>query len=107
MADLVRIQQFVQQGQYRVKVHTLQHMMEEGFEESHIVEAVMGGEVLEDYPDENRCLILGTFHWTTKTISPLHIVCDYSQRDRVEFVTAYIPRRPAWITARQRGRKKQ
>ena len=107
MARLTQIRQFVQDGKYRVKAHALRHMMEDGFEESHVVEAVGSGEILEDYEDEGRCLILGTFHWTLKTTCSLHIIRDYSQSDRVEFVTAYIPQRPAWANARRRGRKKR
>ena len=82
-------------------------MMEEGFEEGHITEAVATGKLLEHYADECRCLILGKFHWTSKNVSSLHIICDYSQSDRVEFVTAYIPQRPEWANPQQRGRKKQ
>ena len=107
MDPLEHIRRFVQEGKYRVKIHAVRHMMEEGFEEGHITEAVTMGKVLEHYADECRCLILGSFHWTSKSVSPLHIICDYSQSDRVEFVTAYIPQRPEWANPKQRRRKKQ
>jgi hypothetical protein len=51
-------------------------------------------------------LILGMFQLTPTTECPLPIVCDWSQPDRVEIVTAYIPHPPDWVTPTQRGRRK-
>jgi hypothetical protein len=34
---------------------------------------------------------------------PVHIVCDYADRDELVAVTVYIPNRPHWITEQVRG----
>lgn len=106
MSDIARIREFVQLGKYRVKWHAAQHAIEDGFDESKMVEAVLSGLMLEDYEDENRCLIVGRFHWTETTIDVMHVVVDTSQSDRVDFVTAYLPRPPQWLSPRQRGKKR-
>ncbi|MBI2875427.1 MAG: hypothetical protein HYY20_00940 [Candidatus Tectomicrobia bacterium] len=50
-----------------------------------IIEAAIGrSKILENYPDELRCLILGSFHLSEKVTSPLHIVCDYSKEKLVD-----------------------
>ena len=36
--------------------------------------------------------------------SPLHVVCDYSNDEVVDIVTAYIPPKPWWETPSRRGR---
>ena len=106
IADLERMRELARKGAYRVKLHAARHIIEEGFTEQHCVEAILSGEVLEEYLDEDRCLIVGTFQWTARTAASLHVVCDYSQSDRIEIVTAYIPQPPAWITPMQRGNRR-
>ena len=91
--------------QYRVRLHIVRHMLEEGFDENDLVVALTGkSRIVEDYPDESRCLILGYFSFSENAISPLHIVCDYSKERVVDLVTAYIPQQPWWMTPTQRGR---
>ena len=81
-------------------------MIEEGFSEQHLVRAVLSGSatILEDYTRENRCLIVGYYAVGVDTESPLHVVCDYRREELLDFVTAYIPRPPWWITPTRRGR---
>jgi len=62
--------------------------------------------LLEEYADEQRCLVLGRFHFTSTTTSALHILCDLSDDATVDIVTAYIPQHPWWLSPTQRGRKK-
>jgi hypothetical protein len=79
-------------------------MIEEGFDETQLVEAMSGRlQLLEQYSEESRCLILGRFHFTPKASSALHIVCDLSNENVLDVVTAYIPQRPWWSTPTQRG----
>ena len=81
-------------------------MIEEGFEEKHIVEAIgHKSRILEDYPDEKRCLILGSFHFTEGVTSPLHIVCDYSNERLIDIVTSYLPQKPWWQTPTKRTKR--
>jgi hypothetical protein len=50
-------------------------MIEEGFDEEQLVEALRGRmHVLEEYPDEGRCLVLGRVHFTPATLL-LYIFC--------------------------------
>jgi len=106
--DLIeRIQELVASSAYRVGIHAVRHMVEEGFDEDQMVAALKGRiRVLEAYPDEHRCLVLGRFHFTPAATSALHVLCDLSAEAVVDVVTAYIPQRPWWLTPTQRGRKK-
>ena len=80
-------------------------MIEEGFSEENMLEALEGkSKILENYPDEMRCLVSGYFKMSQKVRSPLHIVCDYSNNEIVDIITAYIPQKPWWLTPTQRGR---
>ena len=78
-------------------------MIKEGFSESDIIAALLSGRILEDYPDEARCLILGFFGEDPLLMSPLHVLCDYSYDDLVDVVTAYVPQKPWWQTETKRG----
>jgi len=81
MADgrrlLDKIKRLVAANRYRVRIHAVRHMVEEGFSEENLVDAVAGkSRIIEDYPNELRCLILGRFLVSEKEPVPLHIVCD-------------------------------
>jgi hypothetical protein len=104
---IVQIPRLVAARQYRVGLHAVRHMIEEGFDEKQLVEALSGRiHVLEEYPDEGRFLVLGRFHFTPATTSALHTLCDLSDERVLDIVTAYIPQRPWWSTPTQRGRRK-
>jgi hypothetical protein len=103
---LAKIKKLVKQGRYRIKIHAVRHMIEEGFSEKDIIAAILGeSRIIEIYDEDKRCLILGCFLWDNKIKSPIHVVCDYSNRKLIDIVTAYIPQRPWWISPTQRGRK--
>ena len=105
---IVRVQELVRARHYRIGLHAVRHMIEEGFDENQLLEAVQGKlRIVEEYLEESRYLTLGYFHFTLKTISPLHLLCDLSKPDVVDIVTAYIPQRPWWISPTRRGREKQ
>ena len=103
---LERIKKLVLSGKYRVRIHAVRHMIEEGFTETNVIEAIEGtGRIIESYPDDSRCLIFGRFNFIDTTITaPLHVVCDYSQADLVDIVTAYIPQKPWWLNPTKRGK---
>jgi hypothetical protein len=104
--DLETLQARVQENHYSVRSHAVDHMFKEGFSEHHIINAILTGRILEAYPEENRCLILGYLRLQSNkdTTIPLHIVCDYCDPTWVDIVTAYVPQRPWWVTPTQRGR---
>ena len=102
---LERIKELVNARNYRVRIHAIRHMIEEGFSEQNLLEAITGkSRILEHYPDELRCLVSGSFSLGTKVRSPLHIICDYSNEKLVDIITAYIPQKPWWNTPTRRGR---
>lgn len=64
-------------------------------------EAVAGGEVIEDYPDDKygpSCLVLGY----TEAGRPLHIHCSYPSRPLLKIVTLYEPDPHLWADFRVR-----
>lgn len=61
------------------------------------------GEILENYPWRNRCLVGGIM----ENKIPLHIVCDYydflkHKGEDMVVVTAYVPDRVKWIKDKKR-----
>jgi hypothetical protein len=102
---LIKIRGRIAARKYRVRIHAVRHMIEEGFTEENIVTAVAGkSRMIEDYPDESRCLVLGYFLLGDQVRSPLHVVCDYSGEELIDIVTAYIPQKPWWVSPTRRGR---
>jgi hypothetical protein len=72
---LKQIQRLVGSAHYRVRLHAVRHMIEEGFDERQMVEA-LGGRIrlVEGYPDEQRYLLLGRFHFTPTAL----VLCMFS-----------------------------
>ena len=105
---LHRIRVLVKSGRYRLRLHAVQHMLEEGFDEGNIIEALTGlaSEINEEYPEQQRCLVLGSYAVSARTRNFLHAVCDYSDPEVLDIVTAYIPQRPWWETPTRRGRRR-
>lgn len=104
---LPRIRSLLSARKYRIRIHAVRHMVEEGFTEHDIITALVGkSRILEDYRDESRCLIVGYFRLSEKVRCPLHVVCDYSNANVVDIVTGYIPEKPWWSTPTKRGRIK-
>jgi hypothetical protein len=102
-----QIQRLVGFQAYRVGLHAVRHMIEEGFDEDQVIEALNGRiRVLEEYPEEHRCLLLGRFRFSPSATSALHILRDLTNEMVLDIVTAYIPQRPWWATPTLRGRRK-
>lgn len=101
------IKRLVLAGRYRVRIHAVRHMIEEGFSEQDMIKALLeDSRIIEVYKEEKRCLIIGHFLWNKGRKSPLHVVCDYSNQKIIDLVTAYIPQMPWWISPIKRGKKK-
>jgi hypothetical protein len=65
-------------------------------------EAIAGGEVIEDYPNDKygpSCLIFGT----TTQERPLHIQCSHPSRALVKIVTLYEPDPERWVDFKRRA----
>lgn len=99
-----KIRTLVNASYYRVKIHAVRHMIEEGFSEEDVICVLLGnGKIIELYEEDKRCLIYGQFMLKEKVRLPLHVICDYSNNKIIDIVTAYIPQKPWWITPTQRG----
>ena len=62
-----KIKELVKGKHYRVKIHAVRHMIEEGFSEKEMIDALLGdSKIIEPYDADKRCLILGYFLWTNK-----------------------------------------
>lgn len=57
--DIETIRERVRAGNYLVKSHAIQHALKEGFDRKDMVEAVLGGKIIEEYPEDQRLLICG------------------------------------------------
>jgi len=59
---LTTIKKLVKEERYRIKIHAVRHMIEEGFSEKNIIDAILGeSRIIEMYDEDKRCLILGRF----------------------------------------------
>ncbi|WP_026767768.1 DUF4258 domain-containing protein [Selenomonas ruminantium] len=70
--------------------HVLQRLIQRGIHTSDVVEAIMTGEIIEDYPDDYpypSCLVLGS--------NKLHVVCGVGE-GRLWIITAYSPTPDKW-----------
>lgn len=66
-----------------------------------IVQTILSGEIIEDYPDDKygpSCLIFGY----TEAERPLHVQCTYPTRDPLRIITTYQPDPNRWIDSRIR-----
>jgi hypothetical protein len=67
-----------------------------------IEEALLSGEILEQYPDTGRgesCLLVGFAQDV-----PIHIVCGW-RGERVALITVYIPHPPKFVDPWTRGER--
>ena len=105
--DIEHIRQRVQAGYYLVKSHAVQHAIKEGFDRQHIEEAILRGEIIEEYPDVQRALICGRVTLKQNLKIYLHTVCEYADPVYVEIVTAYIPDASQWENPPLRRRRRK
>ena len=55
--DIELIRKQVRAGNYLIESHAVQHALKEDFERRHIVDAILNGRIIEEYPDDQRVLI--------------------------------------------------
>ncbi len=105
--DINGIRKRVQAGNYLIQSHVIQHALKEGFDCQHVVQAVLNGAIIEEYPDEQRVLICGQVALSQAFRVYLHVVCEYADAVYVEFITAYIPDEVQWGRPPLRRRKRK
>jgi hypothetical protein len=94
--DIEIIRERVKRGDYLIKSHAVMHALKEGFDRKQMVEAVLNGKIIEEYPNDRRVLVCGKVGLTENAQIYLHIVCEYADPVYTEFVTAYVPDESQW-----------
>lgn len=84
----------------RVSEHALREAHKEGLRIKEVLHAIFNGVIVERYPERKRVLIAGPVPGEPL---PVHVVCDYADRDELVAVTVYVPNRPHWINEQLRA----
>ena len=96
------IQPIIEQVRRRIyywRQHTIQRSIERGIRDEEVVEALLNGEIIEEYPEDKygpSCLVLGR----TRAGRPLHVQC--SLPPTVWIITLYESDPQEWINFRRR-----
>ena len=102
------IRRLVAAGRYEVSIHAQQERLDDDLDLTDIEQALLTGEILEEYPEDPRgesCLMLGF-----ATGRPVHVVLGWARRQAtrrrtLRVITVYIPQRSKWVDPRTRGVK--
>ena len=89
-------------GENRFSDHAVKRMIKRSIDRSGIEEAVLSGEIIEEYPDEKyspSCLIYG------RSKAGRHLHVQLSLPPTVVVITAYDPDETEWIDHRVRRKK--
>jgi len=89
--DIKAIKARVRSGKFMLSAHADQQAADENIDIAEICDAILDGEILEQYADTGRgpsCLILGF-----AKSRPIHVVCGW-RRGSVVVITVYIPKLP-------------
>ena len=87
----------------RITQHAHREMVDEEISLNELLEAIVSGQILENYPEHRRgacCLVNGT----TDEGRPLHIVCTTALPVLI-IITGYEPKAPKWLTPMARNRE--
>ena len=90
------IRRKVAAGVYEFSRHATRRSIQRGVAPEEIEQAIAGGEIIEDYPDDYygpSCLILGY----TVARRPIHVQCTYATRPLVKIITVYQPDLSEWL----------
>lgn len=93
----------IRRKQYAIYRHAITESFKDGLSVSDLLYVVLYGEIIEEYPDRQRCLI---YAMCPNSI-PVHVVVDYSWQDEIQIVTAYIPDDREWISFRVRRKRRR
>lgn len=96
-----RLRRQAAQDMVRVTLHGHHEMVEEDISYDELREALLGCQVIEDYPYHQRgacCLVCGR----VGSRRFLHVVCT-TTLEAIVVITVYEPKPPKWVTPFQRG----
>lgn len=103
MALLSGIRDKIADGLFEYSKHAVDQSIVRGIAVHELREAIAGGAVVEDYPDDRygpSCLIGGR----TAAGRSLHVQCSYPSRSLVRIITLYEPDPQRWTDLRTRRR---
>ena len=98
--DIEEIKALVRNNQYIYTHHAEIERKADGVTFARVEEALLNGEIIEQYPDTGRgesCLVLG-FSGDT----PIHAACGW-RGEKIALITVYIPRPPKFLDPWTRG----
>ena len=93
------IQDKIKEGKYRFSDHAAKRMIEKSVDRHEVEETILGGEIIEEYPDDKyspSCLIYGK----TRKGRNLHVQISYPPV--VVVITTYEPDPEEWVNWRVR-----
>ena len=97
--DILLVQNAIRAGNLFYTDHAVRQMAKRRIDDVEVCEAVLSGEIIEEYPEDKyspSCLIYGR----TSKERHLHVVCSLPARVRI--VTVYEPDRGEWEDYRRR-----
>lgn len=97
--SIKEIQDKIREGEYRYSDHAVKQMIKRSIERSEVEDAIMRGEIIEEYPDDKyspSCLIYGN----TGKGRGLHVQASFPPK--VVIITTYEPDDKEWIDFRIR-----
>lgn len=95
------IREKIRAGKFEFSKHAVDQSIKRDIHVQEMKEALLNGEVIEDYPDDKygpSRLIFGK----TSAGRPLHVQCSYPTRDLIKIITLYQPDLNRWINFRKR-----
>lgn len=104
MKLLENIKKSISRSRYNITLHARKEMSlkEDDISEKELIEAILNGEMIENYADDKpfpSCLVFGR----TGEGRPIHAVCAYSEEDDAAIIiTTYEPYAIRWINYRRR-----
>ena len=97
MTIIEKIRVKIVKNDFELSQHAVNQSIVRHIRVQELREAIMAGEVIEEYPDDKygpSCLIFGL----TIANRPLHVQCSYPSRPVVKIITLYNPiRKVGWI----------
>jgi len=97
--DIRLIQEKVRNRAYSWRQHAVERSIERVIAEEDVAEAILNGEIIEDYPEDKygpSCLIFGR----TRQGKAIHVQC--SLPPEVWIITLYEPEANEWVDFRKR-----
>jgi hypothetical protein len=89
------LRQKISRGAMEYSLHAVRQMVARNITPEEVADAILAGEVIEDYPEDKdgpSCLVLGR----TRAGRSLHLQCTHPSRPLVKIVTAYEPDPAEW-----------